>query len=84
MKNKEEIIREIESRLGLTYLEEPTEGNTCFAYENSEIRDDFKLSFTPEDLEKFLKSFKGKEIEIPSDTDEFWKRVRQGEKQFHP
>lgn len=78
MYTKEEMIRKIESQLGLTFLERPADGNTCFAYENSELRDDFKLSFTPADFENFLRSFQGEEIQIPTDTAEFWKRVKDG------
>jgi len=76
--NKKEIIRKIEINTGLQFRENLVEGNLCFAQNNSDLREDFKSGFSLEEFQFFLASFSGKEVEIPEDSENFWKRVEKG------
>ncbi len=88
------IIETIERNLGLGFEPEPEEGNVCFAYNNTALRDDFKQVFTTLDLmnyvyaalhspayqEKYKACIKDEPLRVPypNDTDDFWKKVRLG------
>lgn len=90
-----QIIREIERNLGLGFEPEPEEGNVCFAYNNAELRADFKQVFTPLDIlnyaygilnspafhEKYKVFFKANppRVPYPKDTETFWELVDFGD-----
>lgn len=73
-----DLILEIEEKTGLEFLEKEMDGNLCFAQNNFDLRTDFKSGFCFEEFQFFLASFSGKEVEIPEDSENFWKRVEKG------
>jgi len=73
-----ELIQIIESNTGLQFRENPTEGNLCFAQNNLELQDEYKLEFNLADLNHYLKSFSETEISLPKDSTTFWKLVKKG------
>lgn len=73
-----DIIRQIEQKLGLQFLEESNSGNLCFMNNNDELQDEFKPCFTEADLKNFLKSFSDEENKIPEDALTFWQLVGKG------
>jgi len=80
--NELNIIHEIEQKTGLTFLENNSESNLCFIQNNNELRDDFKLYFTQKDFENFVRSFVGRETQVPETNSEFWERVELGKSKF--
>ena len=73
----ETFIRQLEQKLGLTFIE-MEEGNVCMANHNSELRDEFKQSFTMADVRRYIQSLEfkqGGQIPLPYDTESFWKIV---------
>ncbi len=79
-KEEIEIITQIEQKLGLQFQNEMTSENLCFAHQNEELQNEFKLSFTISDFRFFIQSFSGKTVKIPIDTASFWKLVEKGKK----
>lgn len=77
-KEENEIITQIEQKLGIQFQNEITSGNVCFAQQNEELQDDFKVFFTISDFRFFIQSFSGKKVTIPMDTENFWKLVEKG------
>ncbi len=49
-----ELISEIANKLKLSFTIEAESANLCFAYNNAELRDDFKLAFTSSDLLDYI------------------------------
>lgn len=76
--SQNDLIWQIEEKTGLQFLEDETDGNICFRHNNSELQNEFKSGFTLRDFQFFLASFAGKDIEIPEDSENFWKRVEKG------
>ncbi|NLO70159.1 MAG: hypothetical protein GX102_04300 [Porphyromonadaceae bacterium] len=84
---QKEIIRKFEEITGLDFVEEKMNGNLCFATNNSEMQDDFKLTFLPIDLLNYFNgtiqrnsSFRltKNEIPYPADKDDFLEKVNIG------
>lgn len=73
---KEALILHLEQKLGLLFREEPGPDNLCFADRNSELRNDFKRVFTPEDL--YYYTLAKPEGPLPENTDIFWEHVERG------
>lgn len=87
-----EIVSQMAKILELTFVSEPeAEGNVCVA-NNEEVRDDFRLNFTPTDIADYIYAVlnspyqdKNKSptdmsnLKIPYPSPEtFWELVRQG------
>ena len=80
-----EIIQQFKTKLGLSYISENSiEGNLCFA-NNSELRQEFKLTFTNNDILNYINAFCDEsmnnatyKIPYPKDTLTFWKCVETG------
>ncbi len=77
-KSEKKLIKEIEEKTGLIFLENESDENLCYAQNNSDMRDEFKSVFTLSDLKYFIKSFLQDSINIPSDSTTFWKLVEKG------
>lgn len=77
-KEKLKLITQIEQKLGIQFQNEMTSENVCFAHQNEELQDDFKVFFTISDFRFFIQSFSGKKVIIPMDTASFWKLVEKG------
>ena len=73
------FIQQLEQKLGLTYIEEE-QGNVCMANNNSELRDDFKQSFTMADVLNYIKAAgsEGKDVRLPENAEEFWNIIAHG------
>lgn len=65
------------AQLGLLFQAEPGPDNLCFADQNSELRNDFKRVFTPQDL--YYYTLVNPEGALPENTDLFWKQVEKGQ-----
>lgn len=88
-----EVISNIARSLGLSFItEQEEEGNVCMA-NNEEVRDDFRLTFTPIDIVDYVyavlnspgfiakcgHSVELETLRIPYPTSEnFWELVREG------
>lgn len=72
------VIQKIESELGIHYLDDTSNGNICYRNNNSELRNEFKETFSESDLECFIGSFQKEELQIPTDPLQFWERVQRG------
>jgi len=72
------LIKEIEQKLGLLYNETDEAGNLCYVNNNEDLQDEFKQSFTAQDLFLFVKSFGENPVEVPNDCTCFWENVRKG------
>jgi len=72
------LIKEIEQKLGLVYNEMNPTGNLCYVNNNEDLQDEYKRSFTAQDLFFFVKSFEENPIEIPENSVRFWKNVKKG------
>jgi len=70
------LIEQIEQRTGLKFQPEIEEGNLCYRNNNEDLRDDFKEVFSNEDLKAYIRFFNGKEIQLPIDNFDFWKKVK--------
>jgi hypothetical protein len=70
------LIKHIEQTFGLLYSNETSTNNLCFASENAILKDEFKISFTDEDIKHFLKV--NTNNELPSSVEEFWLAVKKG------
>ncbi|MBW7871201.1 MAG: hypothetical protein H3C39_09085 [Flavobacteriia bacterium] len=70
------LIKQIEQRTGLKFQQEIEEGNLCYRNNNEDLRDDFKEVFSTEDLKAYIRYFNGKEIQLPTDNLDFWKKVK--------
>lgn len=79
--NREKLIIAIQKNTGLLFIREDSDGNLCYAHNNSELRDDFKQSFNAQDLEKYIRYFGEASVQPPKDATEFWLRVRRGAKE---
>ncbi len=73
-----ELIRQIEEKTGLEFLNEEQNGNLCFAQNNFDLRDEFKSGFSFSDFNYFLKNFSKKSLIIPSEAATFWELVEKG------
>lgn len=73
-----ELIRQIEEKTGLEFLEKEMDGNLCFAQNNFDLRDEFKSGFSFSDFNYFLKNFSKKSLIIPSEAATFWELVEKG------
>ncbi|HUH73907.1 MAG TPA: type ISP restriction/modification enzyme [Chitinophagales bacterium] len=87
-------INQIVQKTGLTFVPANKHGNLCFATNNDELQDDFKLIFTSIDLLDYIsavlhariygeqnKEFKNIDsigIPYPEDAKGFWQFVRLG------
>ena len=72
------VIQKIEQELGLQFMEDAGNSNLCYRYNNADLADDFKETFTENDIECFISSFDREELQIPKDRMKFWKRVQMG------
>lgn len=77
METLQKLIRLIEIKTGLTYEAEPLNAETCFATSNEELRDEFKLTFSPCDLKNYLNFLENKPFVDPSSSEVFWKIVNE-------
>lgn len=75
------LIKEIEEKFGFVFLEKITDGNLCYINSNAVLRDEFKRSFTHQDLCFFMKSFGLNKIQIPESEMEFWASVKKSRNQ---
>lgn len=89
-----EIVQQLEKSLGLTFVLEAENGSVCFANNNEDLRDDFKLTFTATDLLNYIYAVlhspsnnindkKLLKIEFPfipysQDSNTFWQLVKKG------
>lgn len=81
-----EIIREIEVGIGISFVEESySDGEVCFA-NSSEVRSEFRQSFSARDILNYIRAilFNRKEVETsslkipyPKDVFDFWRLVEQ-------
>ena len=88
------VVDKISQKLGLAFISPGTpEGNVCFMG-NTELRQDFKVTFTQLDVINFvyavlhsspfqkdsqdLRKIDLSKINYPEDLETFWKLVRQG------
>ena len=90
----EAIVKEIESKLGLSFVPEKEDGNVCFAGNNDDLQDEFKQTFAPIDLLDYIYAVlhspnyreKYKEflkidfprVPYPKDPATFWQLVKLG------
>lgn len=88
-------ISQIAKKLGLAFVPKQEDGNVCFANNNSELRDEYKQTFTIADLQNYiyavLHSANYKEcykdflkddlckIPYPKNAETFWKLARLGD-----
>lgn len=70
------LIEQIEQRTGLKFQAEIEDGNLCYRNNNEDLRDDFKEVFSNEDLKAYIRFFNGKEIQLPTNNLDFWKKVK--------
>lgn len=87
--DSQEIINQISNRLGLLFInEKETEGNVCFI-NSSELRPEFRQSFTSIDLLDYcyavlhstineVSEINSARIPITSDSSVFWELVKYG------
>lgn len=89
-----EIVKQFEKNLGLAFDPEAVNGSVCFAKNNEDLRDDFKLTFTATDLlnyvyailhspsfninDKELLKIEFPFIPYPQDANTFWQLVKKG------
>lgn len=90
--NDLEIFKKyLEQELKLELIK-PNSNEVCFAFNNHELRDDFKISFSIGDVEKYLENIKkypalaenkndfilreNSTILFPKSTESFWKIVQ--------
>ncbi len=76
-KNKlitKDLIHQIEVSTGLLYIPDDQDSNVCFATQNGYLRDEYKVSFTENDLLDFLSSDPDS---LTPDSDTFWKWIRK-------
>ncbi|MCO5247630.1 MAG: hypothetical protein M9887_01595 [Chitinophagales bacterium] len=85
----EKIVNIFSKNIELTFVEKEEKGNVCFATNNSELRDDFKLVFTSLDIWEYVNGqllfeplVKNRKILIPYPHTErdFWQWVSKGKK----
>lgn len=71
-----DFIQQLEKKLQLNFIQEE-EGNVCMANRNSELRDEFKVSFTKADVLNYIKAVKTSDgtIPLPENEEAFWKIV---------
>lgn len=84
-----EIIRQIEVRIGIPFMEQSySDGEVCFA-NSSEIRSEFKQSFSTFDVLNYIQavlsdrieaSISSMKIPYPQNVSIFWRLVEQGMK----
>ncbi len=88
------IVKQIEDRLGLTFISERENGNVCFANNNDELQDEYKTTFVPIDILDYIYAVlhsptyreKYKEflkidfprVPYPKDQEIFWQLVKLG------
>ncbi len=86
-----EIIDQIARQLQMELLSDTVDGNLCFAQNNDELQDDFKMSFTALDIFDYVigalhknlsanKVIEAISIPFPFDNNQFWQLVKQGKK----
>ncbi len=87
-----DIVHQFSLRLGLAFVSEQSNGNVCFANNNSELRDEFKQVFSASDIldytyaimhssvyqERYSEVSALQEIPYPNDADIFWALVSLG------
>lgn len=71
----ETFIRQLEKSTGLIYEPSSSDSSVCFANQNNDLLDDYKISFTREDVYHYLLAFPDNDL---PDTTTFWKGVRIG------
>ncbi|HIX55158.1 MAG TPA: hypothetical protein H9853_09030 [Candidatus Sphingobacterium stercoripullorum] len=89
------VLKAISENIKLLFDKNPTAGNLCYAFNNEDLRDEYKISFTAVDLldylygalhNKSLHLFEPQEhasnikIRLPKDNEQFWNIVRYGRK----
>ena len=77
------LIRQLEQKLGLTFIENE-EGNVCMANRNSELRDEFKQSFTLADVQCYITAaltHHNQAIPLPENEMAFWQLVQKGKEE---
>ena len=79
-KTNKELIRQIEEKTGLEFLNEEQNGNLCYAQNNMDLRDEFKSGFSFSDFNYFLNNFSEESLIIPSEAATFWELVAKGKK----
>ena len=70
------LIKQIEQKLGLLFINEESPNNLCFANDNDLLKDEFKTTFTANDLHCFFKVNINRQI--PESLEEFWETVKRG------
>ncbi len=89
-----DIVAEIATKLGLTFVPEKENGNLCFANNQDDLRDEYKQTFAPIDILDYIYAVlhsptyreKYKEflkidfprVPYPKDADTFWELVKLG------
>ncbi len=72
------FISRLEDQLRLTFIESE-EGNVCMANRNSELRDEFKQSFTLADVQHYITTLgikAGEPVPLPGDAAAFFNPVK--------
>lgn len=71
-----DLIKQIEQKLGLLFINEESPNNLCFASDNDSLKDEFKTTFNSKDLYYFLKINTNQQI--PESSEEFWEIIKRG------
>ena len=71
-----DLIKQIEQKLGLLFINEESPNNLCFANDNDSLKDQFKTTFNSRDLYHFFKINTNQQI--PESSEEFWEIVKRG------
>ncbi len=72
------FISRLEDKLRLTFIESE-EGNVCMANRNSELRNEFKQSFTLSDVQRYITTLDikpGEPIPLPENATAFFNPVK--------
>ena len=75
-----ELIEQLEKKLGLNFIEKEG-GNLCMANRNSELRQEFKQSFTLDDIQFYIKAVQqknGAALPLPENETIFLTLVKKG------
>lgn len=86
----EKVVKYFQSLTSLLYQQEMSGGNLCFATQNSDLRDDYKVVFSLMDVmhytyacicyQSLINRSKAIKVDFPSDSSVFWKLVKLGGK----
>lgn len=79
--NRHKLITAIQQRTALLFIQGESVGDLCYAHNNNDLRDEFKQSFSAQELDFYCRSFAEATVQPPKDATEFWLRVRRGVKE---